>query len=776
MTRWMWLTGILFWTVAAGLCADDASPAPSDTPPSPTEPIPAAPQTAEPEGIAPQQPADDVLLPLTPLKGRSEADQRRLESLAHFMAGELFLERGGDEAIGKALRELSQAIELNPAAIEPYRLYIPAAVRQGEFAGAQKYALLSTEKTAEGVQLLRALVAVYVQQGQIDRAVEVLEASQAIPGLEPKSFARLILNRHLGQCYALGSQMDKAAETYRQLFAALQPEPEQLTADERTQLFGERGELYEDIGNALLAAKQPEQAFEAYRISADKHGRSPGLHSFNLAQVFHQTGKPERAIEELEHYFAAHHVEKGRAPYQLFKDLLKEVGREQEFFPRLEKLAAEDKGNKFLQHFLAGELVAQGKLDPAEKIYSEMGGLSDPEALLGLASIYRRQGKFDLWIKTGGRTFVVLQLNNSTVRERLNEENREMGDRFTAELKDLAHNQEQADGVLKVGREQSSGADPQLEFESAWLLGRLAIESQRVDDAAHFYRYAIGMQNLPSYDLFRELGAFFIDQKKYDDAEKTFQDAADHPALEPLRFFFLSLVSVAQEMDGRIEEALKAIQETRRLAPNEPQFAVQEARIYYRARRWDEAIDVFESILRDFREDAETIRECRFSLSAVLVQKGEYDRGEQILLDILAEEPEHPQANNDLGYLWADRNKNLEQARVMIAKALAAEPENAAYMDSMGWILYRLGEYAEAEKHLVKASSEPRGEDSTIFDHLGDVRAKLGQADEAAAAWRRALELEWEKPAPDPKMIESLRSKLPTEVPAAPKPESSPDK
>lgn len=758
----MWRRLWLLFFLGAGWCsqgqADDPQPAAES---SAAEPSAAG---AGATLVLPaQQPGDEPILPLQPLRPRSDADRQRSEALAHYMAGELYLERGDEQLLPKALSELEQAIELNPTALDPYRLYIPAAVRADQEDKARKYALLATEHTPEGVQLLRALVAVYVQQDQVESAIAALTAGLEIDSLPEQSFARLILQRHLGQCYALEQKFDDAAAAYGKLFAALRPEPTGLTEAERKQLFGEKGELYEDMGNVFLAAKQPELAVEAYAVSVQSHGRSSGLHSYNLAQVFRQTGKPDRALEELNKYFAAQHVEKGRAPYQLLKELLTELHREGELFPRLQELAAKDKHNKFLHHYLAGELVAQGKLDEAEAIYNAMGGQADPEALLGLASIYRRQGKPAEWVKTAGRAFAVLQLNNSQVRQRLSSEYQEMGDRFEADVKDLATHADQLEAVLKYGREQSAGDDPKLEFDEAYLLGRLSVEAKRTEDVGRFYRYAIGMQNLPSYDLFRELGAYYVDVEQYRDAERTFQDAANHPALEPLRFFFLSLVSVAREMDGRIDEALAAIRETRKLQPGESQFAVQEARIYYRARRWDEAIDTFESIIREFREDAELVRDCQFSLSAVLVQKGDFDRGEQILLDILAKEPDHPQANNDLGYLWADRDKNLEQAKEMITKALAAEPDNAAYMDSLGWVLYRLGDYAAGAEQLEKASSQPRGEDATIFDHLGDCRAKLGEQDKALAAWKKALELEQAKSSPDPKLIESIKRKLPTE-------------
>jgi tetratricopeptide (TPR) repeat protein len=751
MATWLWLGMACGWGAAATLfAADDPAPPPS----------------RPPLVLPPLQPGDEAVLPLDPARPRTPDDARRMEALAHFMAGELYLERGGEEGVAKGLRELEQSIELYPKAIEPYRLYLPAVVQAREEDRAQRYALLALENTAEGVQLVRALVAVYVQQGRLAPAIAVLQAAVQLDALPPRSFGRLILTRHLGQCLALNNDPARAAEVYQRLLAELRPQPPELSEIERKQLFGERGELYEDMGNAFLAAKLPELAVEAFDESARLRGGSPGVHSYNLALVFRQTGKPERALEELDKYFAAQLIEKGRAPYQLLKELLTELGRAEELLPRLRTLAASDAHNKFLHHFLASELVAQGDLDEAEKIYRQRGGETDPEALVGLASIYRRQGKYVEWLKSAGRAFAILQLGNPRVRERLSAEYQDLGQRFEQDCQDLAAQAAQLDAVLALGREWSSGDTPKLDFEQAWLLGRIAVQAERTDDAARFYKYAIGMQNLPSYDLFRELGAHYIDQKRYRDAERTFQEAADHPALDPYRSFFLYLVSIAREMDGRIDAAIEAILAARQLAPDQSQFALQQARIYYRARRWDDAIAVFESIIRDFHDDAELVRDCRFSLSAIHVQKGDFDAGEQILLEILEQDPEHPQANNDLGYLWADRGKNLERAKEMIAKALAAEPENAAYLDSMGWVLYRLEKYPEAVEHLQRAAALPRGEDPTILDHLGDALHQVGQTDKAVEAWRKALQLEEEKPFPDPELVESLRKKLPAAPPA----------
>ena len=102
--------------------------------------------------------------------------------------------------------------------------------------------------------------------------------------------------------------------------------------------------------------------------------------------------------------------------------------------------------------------------------------------------------------------------------------------------------------------------------------------------------------------------------------------------------------------------------------------------------------------------------------------------------------PEEPTTLNYLGYSWAERGENLEEAFALIEKAVALAPNSGAIIDSLGWAHYQLGRYDEALPHLEKAAAlEPA--DPTITDHLGDVYMKLGRAIEAEFQWRRALEL-----------------------------------
>jgi tetratricopeptide (TPR) repeat protein len=133
--------------------------------------------------------------------------------------------------------------------------------------------------------------------------------------------------------------------------------------------------------------------------------------------------------------------------------------------------------------------------------------------------------------------------------------------------------------------------------------------------------------------------------------------------------------------------------------------------------------------------------------------------------EALTADPEHPGANNDLGYLMVEENRDLPRALEMIRKAVAAEPDNAAYLDSLGWAHYKLGEFEEALTQLQRAVQLPdAGEDPVIHDHLADTLWRLNRTAEAVERWRdaerrlgdRGLMLQ----ADSVKLRENLRAKL----------------
>ncbi len=107
--------------------------------------------------------------------------------------------------------------------------------------------------------------------------------------------------------------------------------------------------------------------------------------------------------------------------------------------------------------------------------------------------------------------------------------------------------------------------------------------------------------------------------------------------------------------------------------------------------------------------------------------------------------PNFAQAYNFLGYLYAEKNIELEESFRLIKKAIELEPDNPAFQDSLGWIYYQKGNLEEALYHLqlaVELMEEKNEKDGVVYDHIGDIYFKLGDTQTAKDYWQKALKTE----------------------------------
>ena len=172
-------------------------------------------------------------------------------------------------------------------------------------------------------------------------------------------------------------------------------------------------------------------------------------------------------------------------------------------------------------------------------------------------------------------------------------------------------------------------------------------------------------------------------------------------------------------------------------------------------RRWEEAVEAYDEALRLLDEGSSRRPDLLFDLGAVLEVTGQWERAEQAFLESLESRPDDPWLLNYLGYSWADRNENLDEALDLIERALERTPDDGMVIDSLGWVLYRLGRYDEAVIELERAVSlEPA--EAVIIDHLGDAYWKTGRHYEARFQWRHALILAVD----DEDLADAVRHKL----------------
>lgn len=185
---------------------------------------------------------------------------------------------------------------------------------------------------------------------------------------------------------------------------------------------------------------------------------------------------------------------------------------------------------------------------------------------------------------------------------------------------------------------------------------------------------------------------------------------------------------------GRVERAREILQRLRDQAPADgPIFYLIEAEILIEAGENIQAMEVFDAALRAYPDDPEVL--YARALHAVALER--IEQAEHDLRRIIADDPQHADALNALGYTLADRTERYEEARALIERAYALKPEEPAILDSMGWVQFRLGNHDQALSYLRQALEALN--DGEIAAHLGEVLWTMGRKAEAWKVWEAAL-------------------------------------
>ncbi|MGI9242422.1 MAG: tetratricopeptide repeat protein [Verrucomicrobiales bacterium] len=221
-----------------------------------------------------------------------------------------------------------------------------------------------------------------------------------------------------------------------------------------------------------------------------------------------------------------------------------------------------------------------------------------------------------------------------------------------------------------------------------------------------------------------------------------------------------------QRFADRVGGALQTLRDATSIYPDSPQLSFSLGRLFLDLDRFNDAFRAFrtaefqaEAELPDFLDEGFSFQ---YAMSAE--RAGDFDRAEDLFtkaIELVPEDAQEQKAKslNYLGYMWLEREMNIDEAGEMIQQANELIPDNGAYLDSLGWFFYLKGEFDQAIEHLLRAeelmSEEP---DSVIYEHLAQSYLAKGDREEASRYIERALELEPEKEA-----LQSLKTSIDSE-------------
>ena len=117
-----------------------------------------------------------------------------------------------------------------------------------------------------------------------------------------------------------------------------------------------------------------------------------------------------------------------------------------------------------------------------------------------------------------------------------------------------------------------------------------------------------------------------------------------------------------------------------------------------------------------------------------------YDLSEQYYREALAVDPDFAPAANNLAYLLAIQDKDIDVALGYAQQAKEKLPNDPGVMDTLGWIYYKKGFYDSAISELSE-SVKLLPENPTVQFHLGMAYYKKGENAKAKVQLEKALSL-----------------------------------
>lgn len=557
-------------------------------------------------------------------------------------------------------------------------------------------------------------------------------------------------------CLALGACSTLSQTGAPERAAPTKPAQSQQKAPERTQVpLSElspdflylAGEDAIEHGRVDLAVR-----FLEALVAKDPEAVVPRIQLGGL--LLHQE-KGKAALKQLE---AALKHEKELAPaiadnaHLLYARALVATGQKERAVNQLKGLLAQNPDRLHIRLMEARLLADTGNLDDALQVIHQGVKRKDAPALRQLqAEIYIRQNKLK-------QAEAVLKQMRKLAPDS------QVAVLMQSQLAIRQHDSVKAEYILRSFLAANPSA---LRIGNA--LGRLMVQENRTKEAIQIYK-GIAAKTGDNPGVLSALGLLYYKEKMYKQAVSTFEQILEKNPDAPVRFY----LAASFEANGQDDRAARIYAQISSDDQDYPAAQLQLAGMEFRADKRDTAANRLLALIKTYpmlsdaynmlssirvsqkrytlllkeSEPALTLKQVPnnllFNRAVAFEELKQYDDAEQSLRLIISRDPNHTEALNFLGYMYAEQGIKLEEAESLVQRALEKKPDDPYYLDSLAWVYYKRADYAHALKVQQKAvSKEPK--DATMQEHLGDILWESGQDDAAKKAWSRAIGLSHDK-------------------------------
>jgi tetratricopeptide (TPR) repeat protein len=198
--------------------------------------------------------------------------------------------------------------------------------------------------------------------------------------------------------------------------------------------------------------------------------------------------------------------------------------------------------------------------------------------------------------------------------------------------------------------------------------------------------------------------------------------------------FHYELIGMTAAQSGKLPDAEDAYKKALQKEPNRGTTQQLLFDQYVRSKRFDEAIHLVDDQIKKTpaNSDAIAMRGNLYDL------QGKTAEAKQNYEQALQNDPTQFLAANNLAYLLADQDKDLDTALKYAQVARSKRPEDPSIADTLGWVYYKLKRPVLARDSAQFALSKQP--DNPIYQyHLGMIYKSANQRNEAEAVLKKAV-------------------------------------
>ena len=293
-------------------------------------------------------------------------------------------------------------------------------------------------------------------------------------------------------------------------------------------------------------------------------------------------------------------------------------------------------------------------------------------------------------------------------------------------------------------------------------LGFLKYEHRDFDDAALRFERVLEL-NPKEHEIAFFLGIVRRSSGGDDDGaiEAFARIARDHDRYTDARM----QIAAIRERQGDYVGALVEVEKVIAVEPSR-EIDLYEASLLAKSGDFGGAIELLESMLTGESGDDEVF----YNLGVIYGESKRVEEALQYMQLAIDANPDNASALNYVGYTWAEKGINLDEAEEMILRAIALRPDDGYIADSLGWVYYMRarplvasGRDREAKAYIDRAMKELKraetltGGDPVVSEHLGDTYLLLNRKELALERFEEALQMD-PREGEQPHLLEKLES------------------